>query len=60
MDKLITTDHALRIVDNCCCKNCKKQIDRTCPSDCKILEVKYKLSTVDADALFVAVEARLI
>ena len=60
MDKLITVDHAICIVDDCCCKNCKKQIDRICPSDCEILEIKYKLSTAEADAVLVAVEARLI
>lgn len=43
MDKLITVDHALRIVDVLGCTKCKKQIDRVCPSDCEILNIKYKL-----------------
>lgn len=60
MDKLITVDHALRIVDVLGCKKCKKQIERVCPSDCEILQIKYKLAESDADAVLVAVEARLI
>lgn len=60
MDKLITVDHAIRIVDSWVCTKCKKQIDRICPSDCEILVIKYKLSDADADAVLVAVEARLI
>ena len=60
MDKLITVDRAVRIVTECECKDCKRQIERICPSDCKILQIKCALVEADADAVLVAVEARLI
>ena len=60
MDKLITVNHALRIVEICGCKKCEKQMDRVCPSDCEILQIKYKLADADADAVLVAIKTELI
>ena len=60
MDKLITVNHALRIVEICGCKKCEKRVERVCPSDCEILQIKYKLADADADAVLVAIKTELI
>ena len=60
MDKLITVSHALKIVEILGCKKCEKRIDRVCPSDCEIMQIKYKLADADADAVLVAIQTELI
>ena len=60
MDKLITVSHALKIVEILGCKKCEKQIERVCPSDCEVLQIKYKLAEADADAVLAAIDVRLI
>ena len=60
MDKLITASKAIDIVADCCCKDCKKVIKGKCPEDCAILSAKITLFEANADAVLVAVEARLI
>ena len=60
MYKLITVSHALKIVEILGCKKCEKQIERVCPSDCEVLQIKYKLAEADADAVLAAIDVRLI
>lgn len=62
MDKLLTVDHVLKIVEVCGCKHCNKQAERVCPKDCEILKIKYALDNAKADAVLaaVAVDARFV
>ena len=58
MDKLITVSHAIHIVQDVA--GCFKCEISACPDSCKAMEIICKLSDADADAVLVAVEARLL
>ena len=62
MDKLITVSHAIDIVrevGGCDTEKCKKPYREPCYDDCLVMQIVRALSDANADAVLVAVEARL-
>ncbi len=73
MDKLITVNHAINIIENITCLEtvCKRQVLHVapgdlryhkCSEDCEILKIKEALFNATADAVLtaVAVDARFV